>query len=912
MVESSSPDITPKEEPVTLDRPKSPNLFLLATQVEFTFDEIMFTTNNEVEVADGSDHSVLREKIVPYPRFISLLLEHMAPKYDNEELTINLTQVFSVHNEILKPNQPEEPPFTDHMKAICNLDVPVDSKAPKYSSPTEEETKSSLAMDTSPSHPSPPTPVVGEMHKEAQQATGGLTSLGDTSKDGAHPQLSSDGLETAHTISSAYEESGADDISQKVKLEDLSDILKDTSSTFFTPDSLIDEQIIISNTNKEEENAKNDKDTEDTSSQKDELEQAKVKAEAEVASMKAKPSYPNINQLTELLVTSLKPELSELVASHNFASFLPTELKELSSKILGLSREIKELKQHIKDMEIKLPGDLIKMPTKLESFTSTISSLSSQVAELKNIQWKPPAEFLNLPSQVSPIQENLKTLDSLPNLLHKVSDTLNRFSTVMENALGAASMNVPSAGQAPLSPAEGEKNTKDASTNLKNELIDLLGKDVVTQYYTKKLLFDKYYDKILKRKKNPKITNCEVLTKKGPITLKIYREDGSEEVISNLKVMKTREDQLTQTEQELKIGLNQPFKEQDPLDELTDLANKKRKRTGDTTDHSKSSKKHNNVMKVGKNGYQFMLFNLYQLFTQAEVVQFEMLKFLQHQLFRSLEDWEVSSLQCMQRGCVLDESSQSSESSVGVSCNTCGSNVHSTTDHNDFEYFKIGEKIQATKAREPTRSGCSRSITSVKSYLHKYVEKPSPKVVFGDNSSCITEGYGLINYGGIVFSKLKGRIELIEAARTMMNGSVVSKHFWTEALRISCYTQNRLIIVKRHDKTPYEIFRERIPDINYFHVFGCPMFIHNNKDYLGKFDAKADDGYLLGYSFVSKAFKVFNTRIKQIKESYHVTYDESIEAIMFTNNSVDETGIDDSSRYPPNEFLHEDDPFRQY
>ncbi|GJY65069.1 retrovirus-related pol polyprotein from transposon TNT 1-94 [Tanacetum coccineum] len=35
--------------------------------------------------------------------------------------------------------------------------------------------------------------------------------------------------------------------------------------------------------------------------------------------------------------------------------------------------------------------------------------------------------------------------------------------------------------------------------------------------------------------------------------------------------------------------------------------------------------------------------------TQAEVVQFEMLKFLQHQLFRSLEDWEVSLLQCMQR-----------------------------------------------------------------------------------------------------------------------------------------------------------------------------------------------------------------------------------------------------------------------
>ncbi|GJV86051.1 hypothetical protein Tco_1525949 [Tanacetum coccineum] len=46
-------------------------------------------------------------------------------------------------------------------------------------------------MDTSLSHPSPPTPVVGEIHKEAQQAAGGPTSLGATSEDGSHPQLSS-------------------------------------------------------------------------------------------------------------------------------------------------------------------------------------------------------------------------------------------------------------------------------------------------------------------------------------------------------------------------------------------------------------------------------------------------------------------------------------------------------------------------------------------------------------------------------------------------------------------------------------------------------------------------------------------------------------------------------------------------
>nr|GFA46471.1 hypothetical protein [Tanacetum cinerariifolium] len=70
-------------------------------------------------------------------RFISLLLEYMMPEYENEEIIINLTQVFSVQNWGLKPNQIKGPPFTDHLKAIYNLDVSVDSKDPKLSQTKE-------------------------------------------------------------------------------------------------------------------------------------------------------------------------------------------------------------------------------------------------------------------------------------------------------------------------------------------------------------------------------------------------------------------------------------------------------------------------------------------------------------------------------------------------------------------------------------------------------------------------------------------------------------------------------------------------------------------------------------------------------------------------------------------------------
>nr|GEX04888.1 retrovirus-related Pol polyprotein from transposon TNT 1-94 [Tanacetum cinerariifolium] len=145
---------------------------------------------------------------------------------------------------------------------------------------------------------------------------------------------------------------------------------------------------------------------------------------------------------------------------------------------------------------------IVKLEDLLDIFKDTRSAFFTPdslpdkpiiVAELKNVQWELPIKFLNLPSQVSSVQEKIKILDSIPSLLHKVTDTLNRLATMVENVLEATSMNVPSAGQ----------NTKDVDTNLKHELVDLLGKNVVTQYYTKKLLFDKYYDKYVEKKENP-------------------------------------------------------------------------------------------------------------------------------------------------------------------------------------------------------------------------------------------------------------------------------------------------------------------------------------------------------------------------------------------------------------------------
>ncbi|GJV52707.1 putative ribonuclease H-like domain-containing protein [Tanacetum coccineum] len=92
---------------------------------------------------------------------------------------------------------------------------------------------------------------------------------------------------------------------------------------------------------------------------------------------------------------------------------------------------------------------------------------------------------------------------------------------------------------------------------------------------------------------------------------------------------------------------------------------------------------------------------------------------------------------------------------------------------------------------------------------------------------------------------------LIEAARTMLADSKLPTTFWAEAVNIACYVQNRVLVVKPHNKTPYELFHGRTPTLSFMRPFGCPVTILNTIDHLGKFDGKADECFFVGYSLNS-------------------------------------------------------------
>ncbi|GJU62250.1 putative ribonuclease H-like domain-containing protein [Tanacetum coccineum] len=68
-----------------------------------------------------------------------------------------------------------------------------------------------------------------------------------------------------------------------------------------------------------------------------------------------------------------------------------------------------------------------------------------------------------------------------------------------------------------------------------------------------------------------------------------------------------------------------------------------------------------------------------------------------------------------------------------------------------------------------------------------------------------------------------------------------------EAVNTACYVQNRVLVTKPHNKTPYELFLGRKPALGFMRPFRYLVTILNTIDHLGKFDSKVDEGFFVGY-----------------------------------------------------------------
>nr|GEY12464.1 hypothetical protein [Tanacetum cinerariifolium] len=216
----------------------------------------------------------------------------------------------------------------------------------------------------------------------------------------------------------------------------------------------------------------------------------------------------------------------------------------------------------------------------------------------------------------------------------------------------------------------------------------------------------------------------------------------------------------------------------------------------------------------------------------------------------------------------------------------------------------------ALKDKGVIDSGCSRHMTGNMSYLSDFEEINSRYVAFGGNSKGgKISGKGKIRTGKLDFDDVyfvkelkfnlfsvsqmcdkknsvlfthtecivlspefklpdenqmllrvlrENNMTLIEAARTMLAGSLLPIPFWAKAVNTACYVQNRVLVTKPQNKTPYELLLGRTPSIGFMRPFGCHVIILNTLDPLDKFDGKDDKGFLVGYSHIDgdAAFEV--------------------------------------------------------
>nr|GEY34993.1 retrovirus-related Pol polyprotein from transposon TNT 1-94 [Tanacetum cinerariifolium] len=108
----------------------------------------------------------------------------------------------------------------------------------------------------------------------------------------------------------------------------------------------------------------------------------------------------------------------------------------------------------------------------------------------------------------------------------------------------------------------------------------------------------------------------------------------------------------------------------------------------------------------------------------------------------------------------------------------------------------------------------------------------------------------------------------------MLSAAKVPLFFWAEAIATACFTQNRSLVIPRHEKTPYHIINDRKTSVKFFHIFGSICYIVRDGENLDKMKEKGDECIFVGYSTQSRAYRVFNKRTRVIMESIHVNFNE--------------------------------------
>ena len=112
---------------------------------------------------------------------------------------------------------------------------------------------------------------------------------------------------------------------------------------------------------------------------------------------------------------------------------------------------------------------------------------------------------------------------------------------------------------------------------------------------------------------------------------------------------------------------------------------------------------------------------------------------------------------------------------------------------------------------------------------------------------------------------------LIEMARCMLLDADLDKKYWAEAANTANYLQN-ILPTKAANKTPYELWTSKKPDVKNLHIFGCKAYVFVHKEQRKKLDDKAEKMIFVGYSEESKGYRFLDKTTSRIRISRDVVF----------------------------------------
>ncbi|GJY14932.1 hypothetical protein Tco_0385354 [Tanacetum coccineum] len=238
---------------------------------------------------------------------------------------------------------------------------------------------------------------------------------------------------------------------------------------------------------------------------------------------------------------SLPEHVASVQAKLKTLDALPGLLSHITKALNKFAQVLDSASSNAGDQSVPLAGQADTMPAEGEKNTnqSTISQLFQRRAEKINLN-RPQPETITPPP--IPPGEHIKEYKGKKALSSEEAEKESTKSGSDNETTHMPGSMVESSKKKELKNAENkiEEEVKAEAAKCEGEIrkeesIDLLGFEVVNKYYNDKILYDKYCDKMLNRRAASRITNSYVLTRKGPITLKVYIEDGTNEIIPNFK-----------------------------------------------------------------------------------------------------------------------------------------------------------------------------------------------------------------------------------------------------------------------------------------------------------------------------------------------------------------------------------------